>query len=37
MADDCEHEGGTIIDRPGANPVCLKCGVANPDGYDPDS
>ena len=33
--DDCDHD---VLDRPGqANPVCRKCGEANPDGYDSDS
>jgi len=27
-SDECEHD---IIDRPGANPVCINCGAINPE------
>ena len=25
--EDCDHD---IVDRPGANPVCINCGEINP-------
>jgi len=28
--DHCDHEG-TILDRPGANAVCYKCGEVLPN------
>ncbi|GAA1280020.1 hypothetical protein GCM10009646_78730 [Streptomyces aureus] len=34
MTDDCVHED--IIDRPGANPVCIGCGAINPDTTIPE-
>lgn len=33
--DHCTHEG-TILDRPGANPVCWQCGEVNPEGETDD-
>jgi hypothetical protein len=28
VSDDCDHD---IVDRPGANLVCRKCGTVNPE------
>ena len=27
-SDECDHD---VIDRPGANPVCINCGAINPE------
>ncbi len=29
--EDCDHD---IVDRPGANPVCINCGAINPKADD---
>lgn len=29
VRDACDHD---VVDRPGANPVCRKCGEIDPEG-----